>query len=117
MITAVLVTFVVMIMAGTAVSLSLHSSQQSANDRRRVDAIQAAEAGLDYYFSYLQSTGAGPMSCSITQTLTNSPASTFTVTPTFYDGAGSLITCPPPSGVVPAYVLLRSVGQASVGVT
>ena len=120
MITAVLVSFVVLILGIAAVNLSIHNSVQSGKDRDRAQALQAAEAGVDYYFSYLQSTGGGSPSCTVTQTVAGPPTTSFTVTPTFYastDGTGSALSCPAggvlASGVTPGSVLIRSVGQST----
>jgi Tfp pilus assembly protein PilX len=120
MITAILVSFVVLILGIAALNISIHNSVQSGKDRDRAQALQAAEAGIDYYFSYLQSTGGGSPSCTVTQTVIGSPTASFTVTPTFYasiDGTGSALSCPAggvlASGVTPGSVLIRSVGLSS----
>jgi len=55
MIVALMVAFVVLILATGVVTLALHNSEQSAFDRKRLLAINAAEAGLDYYYNYLES--------------------------------------------------------------
>ena len=116
LVTALMVSFVVLILGMAVVQLSLHNSTASGYDRKRVQTISAAEAGLDYYYSYLQSTGGQSPACSVTKPLTTSPAATFTVTPTFYNSSGVALACPLPTGVIPASVRLRSVGTSSTGV-
>ena len=115
LVTALMVSFVVLILGMAVVQLSLHNSNASGYDRKRVQTIAAAEAGLDYYYSYLQSTGGQSPACSVTKTLTTSPAATFTVTPTFYNSSGVVLACPLATGVIPASVRLRSVGVSSTG--
>lgn len=117
MVTAVAVLFVVGILSATVVSISLHNSTQSGYDRKRVEAIDAAEAGIDYYYSYLQSLTSAP-SCSVTKTLTAVPNATFTVTATFYDASNVAYACSgnPPTlstSVIPSSVLIHSQGKAT----
>src|SRR5918996_3435178 len=88
LITALLVSTVVITLGVTSVSLSLHNSEQSANDRRRVQSVGAAEAGIDYYFSHLQSGPADTFECSLSQDLTTSPGAGFVATVEFYDAGG-----------------------------
>src|SRR5919197_1526721 len=109
LITAVMVSLVVMFLGLAALQLSLHNSDASGYDRKRVQSIDAAEAGIDYYYSYLQATGGASPSCSVTKSLTSSPAASFTVTATFYNASNSTIACSGgalPSGVTPATVLI-----------
>ena len=115
LITAVMVSLVVMFLGLAALQLSLHNSDASGYDRKRVQSIDAAEAGIDYYYSYLQATGGASPSCSVTKSLTSSPAASFTVTATFYNSSNGLLSCSGgslPSGVTPATVLIRSVGKS-----
>jgi hypothetical protein len=118
MITAIMVSFIVLALGIVSVQVAVHNSESSAYDRRRVQAIAAAEAGVDYYFSYLASTAVPSMQCSINGTLTNSPAGTFAVKATFYDSAGAALPsvgasqCP--LSVTPAAVLVSSVGRGAV---
>lgn len=112
LITSILISMIVLILSTTVVQLTLHNQQQSGNDRRRVKAVAAAEAGIDYYYSYLQKFSEPVPVCSATGTLPTSPPATFTVTPTFYTAAGATIACPYAAGTVPAAVLIRSVGRS-----
>jgi hypothetical protein len=112
LITAMLVTMVVLFLSVTVVQLSVHNQQQSGNDRRRVQAVAAAEAGIDYYFSYLQKFSDPVPVCSASQALPTTPPASFTVTPTFYDASGAVMACPYSTTTVPAAVRVRSVGWA-----
>lgn len=114
MITAILVTMVVLTLGIVSVQMAIHNSESSGYDRRRVLAIAAAEAGIDYYFSHLASTAVPSIQCSLSSTLTNS--GTFSVKATFYDGAGAPLPttggsqCPLSS--TPAAALIDSAGRA-----
>jgi len=110
MITAVVVSFVVALIVLGAIQLAVHNSEQSAYDRRRVQALETGEAGLNYYYSLLASTPYASYPCSpVTQTLNSVPSTTFTVTATFYNAAGGTLVCPLTQS--PDSVLLRSVGK------
>src|SRR5947209_14516745 len=111
-----MVSLVVTFLCLAALHLSLHNSGAIGYDRRRVQAIDAAEGGIDYYYSYLQATGGAPPACSVTKSLTATPATSFTVTATFYDASNATLSCSGgtlPAGVTPATVLIRSVGKSS----
>jgi Tfp pilus assembly protein PilX len=111
-ITAMLVSMVVLTLGVTSVTLAIHNTEESAYDRRRVQSVAAAEAGLNYYFSHLQSVNAAGMQCSFTKPLTGTPVSSFTATVTFYDANGSAIACPPTS-TTPTSARIVSQGTTS----
>jgi len=117
LITALLVSFVVLIMSVTIVNLTVHNQRQSGSARQRVQSIAAAEAGIDYYLSYLQHFSESLPLCSISRTLPTVNPATFTATPTFYDAAGTTLSCPLPASAHPAAVLIRSVGRTGADVT
>lgn len=112
-ITAVLTSAIVVMLGTTVVQLAVHNSEGSAYDRRHVQSVAAAEAGIDYYFSALAETGGLAPPCSgdptLSRPMVGSPGE-FTVTPIFYDAVGVPIDCPPP--VDPSAVLLHSVGTS-----
>jgi hypothetical protein len=114
MITAILVTMVVMMLGVVSVQMAIHNSESSGFDKRRVLAVAAAEGGLDYYSSHLASNNIATIQCTVSSTLTN--AGTFAVTTTFYDSVGNPLPtsggsqCPLNS--MPASVLVKSVGRA-----
>jgi hypothetical protein len=111
MILALGVSFVLFLFVLATVSLSLHSNRSSSLDRKRVSALAAAEAGINYYLSALDSSSQSTVPCSVTQALSDSAASTFNVTPTFYDASGVAVACPFASGVTPTAVLIHSEGS------
>jgi hypothetical protein len=111
-ITAMLVSMVVVFLGVTSVTIAIHNSEASSLDRRRVQGVAAAEAGLNYYYSHLQSVPAAEFDCDgVVQTLTASPTTQFNATVRFFDAAGAEIpTCPP--ATTPAGALIRSVGTS-----
>lgn len=128
LVTAILVSMVVLLLSVSAVSLAIHNTDASGYDRRRLQAVDAAEAGIDAYYAMLNSTAftaAGldavegvDAQCRMTRTLTTSPPSTVTVTPTFYtDSANSHpASCPDATFLEfnakgPWYVSLTAVGS------
>lgn len=124
LITAMLMSMVVVTLGATSVTLALHNSEQSGFDRRRVQGIAAAEAGLNYYYSHLQSEPASNLLCTITKDLSTTPASRFTATATYYSAAGlsanpqQPLPCvgnPPrlQSGSNPVSVRIASVGRSA----
>jgi hypothetical protein len=116
MIVSIMISAIVMVLAVASLQLALHNSTASGNDRKRVVAIEAAEAGVDYFYSRVQSTDSySTLPCSASQTTASSPAGQYTVTPTYYNGdprtTGVQMSCP--LSAFPAYVLIHSVGKPS----
>ncbi|MDQ3990767.1 MAG: pilus assembly PilX N-terminal domain-containing protein [Actinomycetota bacterium] len=112
LVTALMVSMVVVILGTTAIGIAVHNTEASGNDRRRVQAVAAAESGVDFYFAQIQgTTNMTSLPCSINRTLATSPPSFFTVTATFQTAAGAAMACPLTT-TVPASVLLTSVGKA-----
>lgn len=109
---AMLVCSVILVLGTMIVELAMHNSTASSYDRRRVQSIAAAEAGVDYYFSQLAATGGNNPPCSVANTMAGSPGG-FQVTATFYDKLGNPLTCPIGSEV-PDAVLVSSVGRSTV---
>jgi hypothetical protein len=111
-ITAVLTSAIVVILGTTVVQLAMHNSEASAHDRRRVQAVAAAEAGLDYYMSFLTGTG-GQMYCGgapeVSKPMVGSPGRFVVTGVTFYDASGVPMPCPPTD---PRAVKLVSTGYA-----
>src|SRR5205807_250920 len=69
MITAILVSGVVLTLSITATSLAIHNTNASGLDRKRVQVIATAEAGVDAAFSVLQTTPTAALPCQIQATL------------------------------------------------
>src|SRR3954469_483984 len=111
------VTFVVLLLSTVIVNQAIHGSTQSAYDRRRLTSVNAAEAGLNYYFNYLETTGASALSTSPTtiKVGTSPNPAQATITPSFYsDAAGTLaFTGTPSSTNFPLSVRLVSVGTSN----
>src|SRR5688572_30349336 len=93
LIVALGVTFVVLLLSTVIVSQAIHGSTSSAHDRRRLTSVNAAEAGLNHYFNYFETTGADALSTSpatIKVGTSPNPAQA-TVTPTFYKNAAGTV--------------------------
>src|SRR5688572_1540444 len=93
LVTALLVSMVVVTLGATSVTIAIHNTEQSASDRRRVQGIAAAEAGINYYYSHIQSEPYANLTCSFTKNLSTTPVATFTATATYYNAAGSPLPC------------------------
>jgi cytoskeletal protein CcmA (bactofilin family) len=127
MITGLLVAFVVMLLSISITSMAIHSTASSDYNRRRLFAVGAAEAGVNRYYSYLgnlynsedgTTNTLTTMQCSKTGNVSTGPSvGSWTATLTLFTSAGASIACPPPSGTVPAYAKVSSVGQAPSGNT
>ncbi|SRR6266511_25890 len=122
MITALLVSFVIVILSIAVTTLSLHNSGASALDRKRAQAIASAEAGLDATFSILQRTSTASLPCTgdsrLHAVIPTTPASEYTVTVTYYatyPPTGSAMTCPLEANNRPQGAVLVSKGTAVVG--
>lgn len=111
LITAMLVSMVVVTLGVTSVTLAIHNTEQSARSRERVESIAVAEAGINYYFSHLQSGAADTFECSISQSLAGTPNAQFQATVTFYDEDGEELACPL-TVEEPASALIRSLGTS-----
>ncbi|HEX6261606.1 MAG TPA: hypothetical protein VF097_02030 [Actinomycetota bacterium] len=114
LLTAVMISAIVFIMGVTAVQIAVHNSDASARNRRRVESIGSAEAGLDYYFSHLTDVSPTEIECSVTRQLTGSPTASFTVSAEFFDVAGDPIPCPiTDDDIIPDSALITSEGTTS----
>ena len=111
-VTAMLLSMVVVTLGATSVTLAVHNSEQSAMDRRRVQGVSAAEAGINWYYSHLQSGTASTFACTRTDTLPGTPTTTFTAT--LLDPiTRAPLTCPLSDSTLPEIVLIRSVGTTT----
>lgn len=87
MITAILLSMVAGVLTVGATEYSLHSLNTNQIDRKQVQGLAAAEAGLDVAISDLTST---TPPCSLSGTLSSAPTTeTYTVTITYYSSAGT----------------------------
>jgi len=118
MITAILVTLAVAAMAVGSFQLAGHDLTQSANDRRRVQAIHAAEAGVDKYLDYLANSApiASPAGSLSAETLSVSPSASFTATAVYHcnaDGTGIYGTDCSTSSNGPLSAVITSIGRSA----
>ena len=124
MIMALAVAFVVLLLTTVVVAQSIHSLESSGYDRERVLSVNAAEAGTNQWYAYLQSTPALTMAAdpgcnastgtlSIAQTVQSGPsAAAFNAVGTFYGSDGvTTMNCSTFSDTsFPSFVKVRSTG-------
>jgi hypothetical protein len=120
LIVAMAVTFVVMVLSTVVVSQAIHNTGSSAYDRRRLTSVNGAEAGLNTYYNYLETTEGGELSTAamVDIAVAGAPGTTtFTITPTFFaDEEGTLpFTGTPSDNNFPGSVRLLSVGETNDG--
>jgi hypothetical protein len=125
LVTALLVSMIVLALGMVAVGLSLHNSSASSLDRKRTQAIDAAEAGLDSFSSQLTTTNNSSMPCPLTVGAPNESVDLPTSPPAHFDLYVSFYSTWPPKstpdltcaqvqgGAVPAAALVKSVGSAT----
>jgi len=126
MVTALLVSMIVLSLALVAMALSLHSSSSSSYDKKRTQAIDAAEAGLNSFYSQLQTTPAASMPCPVNPgdpnesvDLPNGSFEHFDLYVSFFNewppAATSDLTCGQvQAGANPIAAQIKSVGSAGV---
>jgi hypothetical protein len=124
MIMALAVAFVVLLLTTVVVAQSIHSLESSGYDRERLLSVNAAEAGTNQWYAYLQSTPALSMSAdpgcsastgtlSIAQTVQSGPsAAAFNAVGTFYASDGvTTMSCKTFTDTnYPSFVKVRSTG-------
>jgi hypothetical protein len=124
MILAVSVAFVVLLLSTVVVAQSIHSVQSSGYDRERLLSVNAAEAGTNHWYAYLQSTPSLTMAvdsgCSastgiltISDTVQSGPSpAAFESLGTFYAADGvTTMNCSTFSDTnFPSFVKVRSTG-------
>ena len=124
MIIAVSVAFVILILSTVVVAQSIHSLESSGYDRERLLSVNAAEAGTNQWYAYLQSTPALSMAAdpgcssstgllSIAQTVQSGPsAAAFNAVGTFYgsDGVTTMNCSTLTDTNYPSFVKVRSTG-------
>src|SRR5436309_1524571 len=98
MVIALMVSFAVLLLSTAVVAQSIHDGTASSYDRRRLQSVNSAEAGLDYYYNYLSKTAIGSLNANpVTISVGGSPGiSSVTITPTYFsDAAGTTAFVPP----------------------
>ena len=63
LVTAMMMTMVVLTLSVVMVNLAIHNSTSSAQDRARVQAVHAAEAGIDVVYSQMRQYGYASLPC------------------------------------------------------
>ena len=124
MVIAVSVAFVVLMLATVVVAQSIHSLDSSGYDRERLLSVNAAEAGTNQWYAYLQTTPALSMSVdpgcdsstgllTISDTVQSGPsAAAYAAIGTFYgaDGTTQMSCSTFTDTTFPSYVKVRSTG-------
>jgi len=62
MVVALMVVFVVLLLSTVVAAQSIHNGNASGYDRRRLQSVGAAEAGLNYFYNYLEQTAVSTLS-------------------------------------------------------
>lgn len=113
-VTSVLVMAVLTSLALVAVQLSVHQGDVTSADRRRVQSVGAAEAGVDRVIKLLETTNTDSLPCATPVTGSLSPApsvSTYSATVTYYANyppTGAALACPLSQAVPPRGAFIRS---------
>jgi hypothetical protein len=116
MITAVLISMVVLGLAVAATGIAISSNNQSARDRTRLQTIDAAEAGLNETALKVEQSTPTSLPCTISGDLDANPPVHYQVTITYYatwPPSGSPVSCPPTAA--PASATVASLGTSTVG--
>lgn len=115
MVVALLAAFVVLLLSTVVVAQSIHTLDSSAYDRRRLLSVNAAEAGLNYWYQELQTTAAVDLNCdAVTLTVDEDLGTTFTTTIAYYQSDATTLTpdCVFADDDLPSYALVSSTGLA-----
>jgi hypothetical protein len=116
MITALAVMFVVLLLSVSVVSVSIHNTESSGLDRRRLLAVQAAEGGIDWYYHHLATTGPASLECAKLGAVDTGPnTAEWSASIVLKDSNGVVLSCPPPSGITPASAMITSEGRSPTG--
>ena len=115
LIVSMMVAFVVLMLSTIVVAQSIHSLDSSGYERQRLTSVNAAEAGANDWWQYLQTTSLTSIGCGArTANLGSAPVeSAYSATATFYRSDGATpVACPMTSADVPGYVKIESIGTA-----
>jgi hypothetical protein len=122
LIVALLVTFVVLLLSTTVFAMAVRNSEQSANDRKRLQSVSAAEAGLNAAYQHITAPPGGLVG--LTDTLTDvvgsgPSGSSYDVQITYYEEEDGTEPMTSPSAVpysityYPKSALISSVGSSN----
>ena len=118
-ITSMLVMVVLTALTLVAVQASFHQGDQTAADRRRVQSVGAAEAGVDYLTKLLESSDTASLPCGteVTGSLAPAPSvSAYRVSISYYatyPPTGATMACPLTQALPPRGALIRSTGTTA----
>ena len=118
MIAAVLAVMAIAILSATAYTVSTHDVESSGIDRQRVQAVGAAEAGINHAYLVVEGTLSGLLPCGAVlsnEVMKASPNAKYTVDVKYFsnaDGTGDIacVGSPPRPATLPASMLVTSVG-------
>jgi len=114
MIVSLMVAFVVLMLSTIVVAQSIHSLDSSGYDRQRLLSVNAAEAGINHWYQYLQTTALDDLNCSArSEDVASGPTvATFDTTAVFYAADGTTVMdCSTFSETnFPSYAAIRSTG-------
>jgi len=118
---SMMVAFVVLLLTLVVVQQAVHNLDASGADRRRLNAVNAAEAGVDWFYHHLESTAVADLQLTAySEQLGSGPAPVeFTVTPTYFtnaEGTEPLVGTPSNTNY-PESVKISSVGVSAGGLT
>lgn len=118
-VTSMLAMVVLTALALVAVQTSFHQGDQTAADRRRVQSVGAAEAGIDYVIKVLETTNTAALPCGtdVTGSLAPAPSvASYRVRVTYYASyppTGVAMACPLTQATPPRGALIRSTGTTA----
>jgi hypothetical protein len=119
LVVAIMVSFVVFLLSVAVINQAINNVENSAADRTRLTSVNAAEAGLNWFFNHFEKTAVGSLrTAPYSETVGSGPNQvSFTATPTYYsDPAGTtLYSGAYTSGDPPKSVKIASVGTSSDG--
>lgn len=115
LIVSLMVAFVVLMLTTIVVAQSIHSLDSSGYDRERLLSVNAAEAGVNDWYQYLQTTALDDLDCADrTEDIATGPATaTFDASATFYaaDGTTEMDCSTFTDENFPGYAAIRSTGE------
>jgi hypothetical protein len=117
MVTAMLVSVVVFSLGLVAVELSQHNVVQSAFDRKRLQAINTAEAGIDDFLASLPTTPPAALRCTVGPvTVPIQPGAEYRVRVTYYSAfPGSVATQIPCADLAAGTIIPKGANVVSTG--
>jgi hypothetical protein len=116
MITAILISMVVLGLAVVATGIAVSSNNQSARDRTRLQTIDAAEAGLNETVLRVEGSAPASLPCTVSGDLGANPTVHYEVAIAYYatwPPSGSPMSCPPTAA--PAAATFASLGTSALG--